>query len=141
MPENNQILSVEGQLVGMPLAGPESFSQQQLDYLKTALGFVWLDVSEEVSTSGTGLQLLYMPATGVCVLTIVRTANITGTNTLGTIPASYRPATSIISASAALNNNAYCRGYVESTGNIGLSATASANNVGIRFFATWVVGK
>lgn len=38
MPENNQILSVEGQLVGMPLAGPESFSQQQIDYLKRALG-------------------------------------------------------------------------------------------------------
>ena len=38
MPENNQILSVEGQLVGMPLAGPESFSPQQLDYLKRALG-------------------------------------------------------------------------------------------------------
>lgn len=31
-------MSVEGQLVGMPLAGPESFSQQQLDYLKRALG-------------------------------------------------------------------------------------------------------
>lgn len=38
MPENNQILSVESQLVGLPLAGPESFSQQQLDYLKRALG-------------------------------------------------------------------------------------------------------
>ena len=38
MSENNQILSVEGQLVGMPLAGPESFSAQQLDYLKRALG-------------------------------------------------------------------------------------------------------
>ena len=38
MPENNQILSVEGQLCGIPLAGPESFSQQQLDYLKRALG-------------------------------------------------------------------------------------------------------
>lgn len=32
------MMSVEGQLVGMPLAGPESFSQQQLDYLKRALG-------------------------------------------------------------------------------------------------------
>ena len=31
-------MSIEGQLVGMPLAGPESFSQQQLDYLKRALG-------------------------------------------------------------------------------------------------------
>ena len=34
----NEIMSVEGQLVGLPLAGPESFSQQQLDYLKRALG-------------------------------------------------------------------------------------------------------
>jgi hypothetical protein len=34
----NEIMSVEGQLIGMPLAGPESFSQQQLDYLKRALG-------------------------------------------------------------------------------------------------------
>ena len=34
----NGLMSVEGQLVGMPLAGPESFSQQQLDYLKRALG-------------------------------------------------------------------------------------------------------
>ena len=38
MPESNKIMSVEGQLVGIPLAGPESFSQQQLDYLKRALG-------------------------------------------------------------------------------------------------------
>ena len=38
MPENNQILSLEGQLCGIPLAGPESFSQQQLAYLKHALG-------------------------------------------------------------------------------------------------------
>ena len=38
MPENNNIMSLEGQLVGIPLAGPESFSQQQLDYLKRALG-------------------------------------------------------------------------------------------------------
>ena len=38
MSENNQMMSVEAQLVSMPLAGPESFSQQQLDYLKRALG-------------------------------------------------------------------------------------------------------
>lgn len=38
MPDNNQMMSVEGQLVGMPLAGPESFSQQQLEYLKRAMG-------------------------------------------------------------------------------------------------------
>lgn len=34
----NEINSVAGQLIGLPLAGPESFSQQQLDYLKRALG-------------------------------------------------------------------------------------------------------
>ena len=48
MPENNNIMSLEGQLVGMPLAGPESFSQQQLDYLKRALG-----VDETVLWTGT----------------------------------------------------------------------------------------
>lgn len=47
MAENNQMMSVEGQLVGIPLAGPESFSQQQLDYLKRALG-----VDETVLYSG-----------------------------------------------------------------------------------------
>jgi hypothetical protein len=44
---SQEIMSVEGQLVGMPLAGPESFSQQQLDYLKRALG-----VDETVLWSG-----------------------------------------------------------------------------------------
>ena len=48
MPENNQMMSIEGQLCGMPLAGPESFSQQQLEYLKRALG-----VDETVLWEGT----------------------------------------------------------------------------------------
>ena len=38
MSENNQILSIGNQLVGMPLAGPESFSQEQIEYLKRAMG-------------------------------------------------------------------------------------------------------
>ena len=45
---SNEIMSVEGQLVGMPLAGPESFTPQQLDYLKRALG-----VDETVLWEGT----------------------------------------------------------------------------------------
>ena len=57
MPENNQILSVEGQLIGMPTAGPESFSQQQLDYLKRALG-----VDETVLYDGGAAG--YKPGTG-----------------------------------------------------------------------------
>lgn len=44
---SNEIMSLEGQLCGIPLAGPESFSQQQLDYLKRALG-----VDETVLWSG-----------------------------------------------------------------------------------------
>ena len=48
MPENNQILSVEGQLVGMPLAGPESFTAAQVEYLKRAMG-----IDETVLFSGT----------------------------------------------------------------------------------------
>ena len=39
---------MKGQLCGMPLAGPESFSQQQLAYLKRALG-----VDETVLYQGT----------------------------------------------------------------------------------------
>ena len=35
---SNEVLSVEHQLVGLPLAGPESFSAEQLAYLKRALG-------------------------------------------------------------------------------------------------------
>lgn len=51
---SNEIMSVEGQLVGMPLAGPESFSQQQLDYLRSALGLgTWTDVSSEITKSTT----------------------------------------------------------------------------------------
>lgn len=53
MSENNQIMSVEGQLVGLPLAGPESFSQEQIAYLKRAMG-----IDETVLyESANGMQL------------------------------------------------------------------------------------
>lgn len=54
MSENNQMMSVEGQLVGMPLAGPESFSQQQLDYLKRALGVDETVLYENSTTGSSG---------------------------------------------------------------------------------------
>lgn len=38
MSESNELLSAGAQLIGMPLAGPETFSVQQLAYLKRALG-------------------------------------------------------------------------------------------------------
>ena len=47
------MMSVEGQLVGMPLAGPESFSQQQLEYLKRAMG---IDETVLFNANGTGVS-------------------------------------------------------------------------------------
>lgn len=47
MAGTNEMGSVEGQLVGLPLAGPETFTIQQLAYLKRALG-----VDETVLWSG-----------------------------------------------------------------------------------------
>ena len=67
MPENNNIMSLEGQLIGMPTAGPESFSQQQLDYLKRALGVDETVLWEGASTvtnalkNGAGLTLSESP--------------------------------------------------------------------------------
>ena len=54
---SNEIMSVEGQLIGMPLAGPESFSQQQLDYLKRALGVDETVLWEGVSLNATLSEL------------------------------------------------------------------------------------
>lgn len=48
MAGTNEMGSVEGQLVGLPLAGPETFTVQQLAYLKRALG-----VDETLLWSGT----------------------------------------------------------------------------------------
>lgn len=69
MPENNQILSVEGQLVGMPLAGPETFTPAQLAYLKGALGVdetvLWeadLTVAVQDRAAGTTFTLSETPA-------------------------------------------------------------------------------
>lgn len=53
MPENNQILSVEGQLVGMPLAGPETFTTAQVEYLKRAMGIDETVLFESSSYVGT----------------------------------------------------------------------------------------
>ena len=63
MSENNQMMSVEGQLVGMPLAGPESFSQQQLDYLKRALGVDETVLWEGSKISPSGNNLLSLSIT------------------------------------------------------------------------------
>lgn len=52
---SNEILSLEGQLCGIPLAGPESFSAEQLAYLKRALGVdetvLWDDEGTALSTA------------------------------------------------------------------------------------------
>lgn len=54
MSQPNELASVEGQLVGMPLAGPESFSAEQLAYLKRALGVDETVLWEGTKTAPTG---------------------------------------------------------------------------------------
>jgi hypothetical protein len=59
MPESNELLSAGAQLIGMPLAGPESFSQQQLDYLKRALGLDETVLYSGLKANGDGGSATY----------------------------------------------------------------------------------
>lgn len=59
MSENNNMMSVDGQLVGMPLAGPESFSQEQIAYLKRALGVDETLLYSGLKTNGDGGSATY----------------------------------------------------------------------------------
>lgn len=139
----NEIMSVEGQLVGMPLAGPESFSQQQLDYLKRALGVEWQDItSDAITSSNTGIKLLYCPALKQCMLTYVETKNLSAnTNTIGTVASGYRPSSGPLPATVMLNNSKYVRGWITTTGLFEIAVNEAMTSVGIRYMATWVVGE
>lgn len=78
MPENNNIMSLEGQLVGMPLAGPESFSQQQLDYLKRALGVDETVLFEDTGTIGTHVSRVVLSETSAHFSTLEITLGWSG---------------------------------------------------------------
>lgn len=61
--------SVEGQLVGLPLAGPETFTVQQLAYLKQAMGLretvLWegsafLNTEVQLSENVTNFEFVYI---------------------------------------------------------------------------------
>lgn len=54
MPESNEILSVDGQLVGMQLAGPETFTAEQIAYLKHAIGIDETVLFESAAGVGSG---------------------------------------------------------------------------------------
>lgn len=142
----NEINAVAGQLWGVPVgqvytAGPGIVIDNVHKTVRVGT-LEWEDVTSTMTGTSATTKLIYCPATKVCVLTVVSTRNIsTGAVSIGTLAADYRPATSIIGASCQLNNNAYIRGFVESTGNVGVSVAASQSNVGLRFFATWVVGQ
>jgi len=60
MAGTNEMGSVEGQLVGLPLAGPETFTVQQLAYLKKALGLdetvLWEKSSSQSSVTSCTLS-------------------------------------------------------------------------------------
>ncbi len=143
MPENNNIMSLEGQLVGLPLAGPESFSAQQLDYLKRALGVEWQDITADaITSSNTGIKLLYCPALNQCMLTYIETKTLNvGTTTIGTVASAYRPSSTPLPATVMVNNSKYVRGWITNTGLFEIAVNEAMTNVGIRYMATWVVGK
>lgn len=91
----NEIMSVEGQLVGMPLAGPESFSQQQLDYLKRALGIgTWTNVtssmSKNTSVIDNGDWYFYYNKT-LKLISIVGEIRATAAGDAYIMPEKYRP--------------------------------------------------
>lgn len=92
MPDNNNIMSMEGQLVGMPLAGPESFSQQQLDYLKRALGIdetVLYYNSNGIAVNGTNVINLNETLQNFEFIKVIdQSFNITGIRRLTVIPVS-----------------------------------------------------
>lgn len=75
MAGTNEMGSVEGQLVGLPLAGPESFTIQQLAYLRTALNLgSWEDVSAEANYNTAainvgGFNIKYNPALNLVTIT------------------------------------------------------------------------
>lgn len=140
---SNEIMSMEGQLVGMPLAGPETFSPQQLDYLKRALGVEWQDITSDAITSpNTGIKLLYCPALKQCMLTYIGTKTLAvGTTTIGTVASGYRPSSGPLPATIMVNNSKYVRGWITNTGLFEIAVNEAMTSVGIRYMATWVVGE
>ena len=94
---SNEIMSVEGQLIGMPLAGPESFSQQQLDYLRTALGLgTWTDVSSEITKSTkiiTGGSMTFRYNKAMKLISIIGEIHVQGSGEVYELPKKYRPQT------------------------------------------------
>ena len=83
MAGTNEMGSVEGQLVGLPLAGPETFTIQQLAYLKKALGLdeTLLFNSATAVTSGSFSEAI----TSFEKIRIY--GNRTGSNTTSNLPA------------------------------------------------------
>ncbi len=79
----------------MPLAGPESFSQQQLDYLKTALGLgVWTDVTSSMTKNTSvitaGAWFFYYNKT-MKLINIIGEIRATAAGDAYTLPEKYRP--------------------------------------------------
>lgn len=138
--DGNRVLQVEGPVdvvagPGIVIDNPDG------NTLRISASIGWIDKSNEISNSKGDTKLYYMPTTGLCFLNVIWTGNTSTQNNFGTISSDYRPSTSIITCSAMLNNNTYCRGFVESSGKITVGTTASATNVGVRITAMWIAGK
>lgn len=94
---SNEIMSLKGQLCGIPLAGPESFSQQQLDYLRTALGLgTWTDVSSEITKSTTIINdgsITFRYNKAMKLISLMGEIHVQGSGDVYALPEKYRPQT------------------------------------------------
>lgn len=139
--DGNRVLQVEGPVdvvagPGIVIDNPDG------NTLRISASLAWEDKSSEISNPLSNVtKLYYMPSTGLCFLNIIWTGNTSTQNVFGTISSAYRPSSSIITCSAMLNNNTYCRGFIESNGKITVGTSAAATNVGVRLTAMWIAGK
>ena len=81
----------------MPTAGPESFSQQQLDYLRSALDLgTWTDVSSEITKSTTiitGGSITFRYNKAMKLISLIGEIRVQGDGDVYALPEKYRPQT------------------------------------------------
>ena len=117
MAGTNEMGSVEGQLVGLPLAGPETFSVQQLAYLRTALNLGnWVDVSSEITKSTTiitGGSQTFRYNKALKMISIMGEIHVQGSGEVYALPGKYRPQTNFTCANPGANS------YIDYTASTG----------------------
>lgn len=126
MAGETELASVEGQLIGMTLAGPESFSIQQLAYLRTALNLGnWEDVSSEITKSTTiitGGSQTFRYNKALKMISIMGEIHVQGSGEVYALPEKYRPLTNFTCANPGANS------YIDYTASTGKFVARSGAN-------------